>query len=238
MNKLNVPEHSKVSAVLFDLDGTLADTADDLVAALNLALADFGYDQVSLAKMRHVASDGSLAMVKAAANGLDDEKLEALRQSLLSHYASVNGHQARLFAGIDSLLTQLTERGIAFGLVTNKPARYTRPYMDQIGLTEKMSCIISGDSTAFSKPHPQPMLLAAQQTNVAPEHILYLGDARRDLEAAQNTNMLGGVAGWGYIKDNSQALDWPHHFFFNEVEEIIGAIDSLNQQSTQFDSVN
>ncbi|WP_028772194.1 HAD family hydrolase [Shewanella waksmanii] len=229
MNKLPLPPQASIKAVLFDLDGTLADTAADLVAALNLALIDHGHEAVTLDAMRHVASDGSLALVKASTTGLNDEQLEQVRQSLLTHYASVNGQQAELFTGMAALLTALSDRNIAFGLVTNKPARYTRPYMDQTGLTSKMATIISGDTTTLSKPHAAPMLLAAQQMAIEPQQILYLGDALRDLEAAKVTNMLGGVAGWGYIKDADSAAQWPHHFYFNQVEEIIKTIDAINQ---------
>ncbi|QYJ95666.1 HAD family hydrolase [Shewanella spartinae] len=204
-----------IKGVLFDLDGTLVDTAPDLVLALNLALNDFGLPSQRLEDIRFAASHGSLALVNAAQPHLNDEEKAAVQQALLEHYHNVNGQEAKLFDGMSSLLEHLSEQRIPFGVVTNKAARFARPLLHRLDLADKMPAIISGDSTTQSKPHPAPMRLAASQIGVSCQGILYLGDAKRDLEAARNSDMLGGIAHWGYIGNNDEAHLWPHDFGFN-----------------------
>ena len=198
-----------VKGVLFDLDGTLADTAPDLIHALNLSLDDAGFSAQSLDKMRHAASHGSLCLVKTAIPDADEAMQIRIQQGLLQHYARVNGDYSRLFDDLPELLTLLDQQGIPYGVVTNKPARFARPLIDKLGLTQQLKAVISGDSTRHSKPHTAPMLLAAQQIKTPPQHILYLGDAERDLVAAHNANMLGGVALWGYLSPNDTPSLWP-----------------------------
>ncbi|QYJ84267.1 HAD family hydrolase [Shewanella aegiceratis] len=204
-----------IKGVLFDLDGTLVDTAPDLVLALNLALKDFGLPSQHLEDIRYAASHGSLALVNAAQPHLNDEEKAAIQQALLEHYHNVNGQEAKLFDGMSALLEHLSGQQIPFGVVTNKAARFARPLLHRLALANKMPAIISGDSTTQSKPHPAPMRLAASQIGVSCQGILYLGDAKRDLEAARNSDMLGGIAHWGYIGNNDQAHLWPHDFGFD-----------------------
>uniref|UniRef100_UPI0040478F3D HAD family hydrolase n=1 Tax=Shewanella sp. TaxID=50422 RepID=UPI0040478F3D len=198
-----------VKGVLFDLDGTLADTAPDLVHALNLSLKDSGFSAQPLDKMRHAASHGSLFLVKTAIPEADETTQMSVQQGLLRHYVQVNGTYSRLFDGLAELLTLLDQQSIPYGVVTNKPARFARPLVDKLGLTANLKAMISGDSTRFAKPHTAPMLLAAQQIATPPEHILYLGDAERDLVAANNANMLGAVALWGYLSATDKPDLWP-----------------------------
>lgn len=205
----------KIKAVLFDLDGTLADTAPDLVAALNMSLSKLGYPQVSLEEMRHIASDGSLALAKAALPGVSEEVHLKAQQLLLRFYGDINGQFCRLFVGIAELLEYLDNQEIPYGIVTNKPARYTRPLIAALGLTQSMKSVISGDSTLFAKPHTAPMLLASQQIARRCQDILYLGDAKRDLVAAHASGMLGGVALWGYINEADSPDNWPNDYQFD-----------------------
>lgn len=210
-----------IKAVLFDLDGTLADTAPDLVAALNMSLAELGYPQVSLEAMRHIASDGSMALAKAALPEASEEVHLKAQHLLLKFYTDVNGQFCRLFAGIAELLEHLNHRGIPFGIVTNKPARYTRPLIAALGLTPSMKTVISGDSTLYPKPHTAPMLLAAQQIECQCQEILYLGDAERDLIAARGSGMLGGVALWGYIRATDTPENWPSDYHFDSPLDVV-----------------
>lgn len=210
-----------IQAVLFDLDGTLVDTAPDLVAALNLSLTEFNCPAVSVDDMRQVASDGSLALVKAAEPHKDEQAQIQIQQRLLHYYSQVNGTHSVLFDGIASLLAYLDTHSIPYGIVTNKPARFTRPLMRVLELSAKMKTVISGDSTSKSKPDAAPMLLAAQQIDCAPEHILYLGDAQRDLVAAVNAQMIGGIANWGYIGSDCQPENWPSDYAFNFPQDVL-----------------
>ncbi|WP_345773699.1 HAD-IA family hydrolase [Shewanella sp. Isolate8] len=211
----------QIKGVLFDLDGTLVDTAPDLVLALNLALNDFGLPSQLLEDIRFAASHGSLALVEAAQPHLNDEEKAAIQQALLTHYHRVNGQAAKLFDGMLPLLQHLSDQRIPYGVVTNKAARFARPLLHRLELASKMPAIISGDSTTQSKPHPAPMRLAASQLGVSCAHILYLGDAKRDLEAARNSDMLGGIAHWGYIGNNDHAHLWPHDFGFEAPSKVL-----------------
>ncbi|AZG73160.1 HAD family hydrolase [Shewanella livingstonensis] len=198
-----------IKGVLFDLDGTLADTAPDLVQALNLSLDEAGFNVQPLEMMRHAASHGSLYLVKTAIPDADEYVQVEIQQALLRHYARINGDHSRLFDDLPELLSLLDSQAIPYGVVTNKPARFSRPLVEKLGLTYKLKAMISGDSTRHSKPHTAPMLLAAQQIAIAPQSILYLGDAERDLVAARNASMIGGVALWGYLSTTDQPDTWP-----------------------------
>lgn len=200
---------AQVRGVLFDLDGTLADTAPDLVQALNLSLLDAGIEAKPFESLRSAASHGSFALVDAAIPHASDALRQQLQQGLLAHYQRINGDQCQLFTGIAALLDWLDLQGLPFGVITNKPARFTRPLLQKLNLHRRMTVMISGDSTRYAKPHSAPMLLGAQQLNCAPEHILYLGDAERDLLAAQAAAMLGGVALWGYLHEEDNPQNWP-----------------------------
>lgn len=213
-----------ITGVLFDLDGTLVDTAPDLVNALNLALTEHGYPTKLLEQVRDAASNGSLALVNAAQPSISDEEKALIQQALLVHYARVNGDHALLFDGIAALLGYLEQHRIPFGVVTNKAARFARPLLEKLNLISLMPALISGDSTYYSKPDAAPMLLAAQQLKCTPRSVLYIGDARRDLEAAHNANMLGAVAMWGYIAEHDDPATWPQDFSFSRPEEIIALL--------------
>lgn len=225
--------NSTILGVLFDLDGTLVDTAPDLVAALNLALHDFDYPSVALEDVRDAASNGSLALITAAQPTLNAKRKAELQQALLTHYQRINGDHARLFDGITEVLHYLMDNGIAFGVVTNKAARFARPLLATLRLGQQplidyMSSVISGDTTTQGKPAAAPMLLAAQQLGCHAHNIIYIGDARRDLEAAQNSHMVGAIAMWGYIAADDNPTHWPHQVRFDKPQAII---DFMTQAS-------
>ena len=209
-----------IKAVLFDLDGTLADTAPDMIEALNMSLAQFGFAAANSDELRYQASHGSLAMVKTALPNQAHETQQKVQAALLANYPKVNGKHCELFNGLDLFLTLLTKHAIPFGIVTNKPARFTRPLMNKMGFDKQMPTIISGDTTLFSKPHTAPMLLAAQQLAVYPSDILYLGDAERDMQAAKAAGMHAGLAMWGYIGPNDAIKNWPPDMTFKQPDDL------------------
>ncbi|MCK8045435.1 HAD-IA family hydrolase [Shewanella sp. 1CM18E] len=211
---------SQVKGVLFDLDGTLADTAPDMIAALNMTLQANGYPQVTFEALRASASHGSIAMIKTALPDVKDEQLPDLQQSLFDHYQQINGDNSQLFSGLELLLERLTQQAIPYGVITNKPARFSRPLLNKLELTANMPAIVSGDTTLHSKPHTAPMFLGAQQLDIAPEHILYLGDAERDLVAAKAAGMLSGLALWGYISSTDTPDTWPADICFTTGHEL------------------
>lgn len=185
-------------AILFDLDGTLADTAPDLAAAVNLLRTERGLEPTPYPILRPTASAGARGMI-GAAFGLTpaDEGYEALRLQWFSNYEAAIAVHSTLFGGVAELLAGLTEAGVAWGIVTNKPARFTDPLVPQIGLGHA-GCIISGDTVGVAKPHPAPLLEGARRLGIAPQECWYVGDDLRDIEAGRAAGMATVACAWGY----------------------------------------
>lgn len=185
-------------AVLFDLDGTLADTAPDLAAAMNRVRALRGMAPTPYEILRPVASAGARGLI-GASFGLqpDDAGYDELRVAFLESYEAAIAENTRLFAGIDHLLASLQEQNLSWGIVTNKAARFTDRLVPQIGL-HKAGCVISGDTTAHAKPHPAPLLEAARRLGMAAQECWYVGDDLRDIQAGSAAGMATIAAGWGY----------------------------------------
>lgn len=185
-------------AILFDLDGTLADTAPDLAAAVNKLRTERGLEPTPYAVLRPTASAGARGMI-GAAFGLTpaDEGYEILRVQWFDHYQAAMAVHSTLFGGVQELLEGIRAAGMAWGVVTNKPARFTDPLLPQIGL-EHAACVISGDTTAHAKPHPAPLLEGAHRLGLAPEECWYVGDDLRDVEAGHAAGMVTIACAWGY----------------------------------------
>jgi N-acetyl-D-muramate 6-phosphate phosphatase len=202
-------EASKIQAVLFDLDGTFADTAPDLAAALNHVRSLHQLAPLPLSVLRPQASHGSAGLLKVGMNVEPDAaEFPALRDEFLSYYTQHICDQTVLFAGMAELIETLEQRGLPWGIVTNKPHRFTLPLMQALGYAERAACLVSGDTCAHAKPHPAPMLHAAELMQVAPQHCLYLGDDLRDMQAANAAGMRGIIAGYGYMGEDSDLADW------------------------------
>ncbi len=185
-------------AVLFDLDGTLADTAPDLAAAVNLLRTERGLAPTPYHVLRPTASAGARGMI-GAAFGLapGDEGYEELRLAWFANYQAAMAVHSALFPGVPELLKGLAGAGMAWGIVTNKPERFTNPLVGMIGLHEA-ACVVSGDTTAHAKPHPDPLLEAARRIGVAPGDCWYVGDDLRDIEAGRAAGMATVACAWGY----------------------------------------
>lgn len=198
-----------IKAVLFDLDGTFADTAPDLATALNHARASRNLPPLPLHIVRSQASHGSRGLLKI---GFDIEPdapdYDKLRDIFLDHYERNICVHTQLFDGMAQLVDELEQRDIKWGIVTNKPHRYTLPLMQALGYAERAACLISGDTCAHAKPHPEPMFKACQLIGVAPEQCLYLGDDLRDMQAANASGMRGIIARYGYIESLEEASGW------------------------------
>jgi phosphoglycolate phosphatase len=198
-----------IAAVLFDLDGTLVDTAPDLGAALNRLRAEHDLPPLPAAHIRPQASHGARGLLEIGfqlAPGHPD--FEPMRERLLDLYADYLYCDSRLFDGIAALLTALEARKIPWGVVTNKPARFTTPLLELMGLSARAAAVIAGDTCSHPKPHPAPMFEAARRCGVAPERCLYLGDAERDIQAAKNAAMPALVAAWGYLDRTDTPETW------------------------------
>ena len=185
-------------AILFDLDGTLADTAPDLAAAMNLLRARAGLAPTPYELLRPVASAGARGMIGVAFGAQPgDDGYEALRVDFLDNYAAALMVHSRLFPGVADMLNGLVKLGLGWGVVTNKPARFTEPLVKLIGL-QQAACVVSGDTTPHAKPHPAPLFEAAQRLGLAPEECWYVGDDLRDIEAGRAAGMVTLACAWGY----------------------------------------
>jgi phosphoglycolate phosphatase len=198
-----------IRTVLFDLDGTLADTAPDLAHALNALLAEEARAPLPFARIRPVVSHGSPGLLRLGFGITpQDPSFARLRERLLTIYAANLCRDTRLFPGISDLLAALQQRGLNWGIVTNKPAFLTEPLVAQLPLPYAPACIVSGDTTTNRKPHPEPMLLACTRAGSLSYQCLYVGDAARDIEAGRQAGMKTLVALFGYIEDNERPHRW------------------------------
>lgn len=191
-----MPEHA-ARAVLFDLDGTLADTAPDLAAALNRLRAEQGLEPLPLEDVRPFASAGARGLVHVGFDAKPgDSEYDALREAFLEFYREHTCVETRLFPGIPELLTELARRDIRWGVVTNKATRFTDRVIEALRLAP--DCVVSGDTTPHLKPHPAPLLHAAALLALPPAQCLYLGDDLRDIQGARAAGMRAIAVDWGY----------------------------------------
>jgi 2-phosphoglycolate phosphatase len=201
--------YTPIKTVLFDLDGTLADTAPDLAFALNAVLREQGCEPLPFEQIRPVVSHGGLALIKLGFN-IDETaaQFDTLRQRLLAIYREHIVHDTTLFEGMAEVLETIEARGLNWGVVTNKPGWLTEPLLEGLALKQRAVTIVSGDTLEQRKPHPAPMLLACEQAGSTAAQCLYVGDAERDIEAGRNAGMQTLVALFGYIGDNDRPEQW------------------------------
>jgi len=199
-----------IKAVLFDLDGTFADTAPDLAAALNHVRELRNLPPLPLETIRPQASHGARGLLELGFGVTpDDPRFDALRVDFLAYYNTHICVHTTLFPGMAELITELEQRGMPWGIVTNKPHRFTVPLMRALGYEQRAACLVSGDTCAHAKPHPLPLLHAAATMRFTAASCLYLGDDLRDMQAAQAAGMGGIIASYGYIESREVAASWP-----------------------------
>lgn len=206
--------------VLFDLDGTLADTAPDLYAAQALLSREEGREPMPFEAVRNHVSHGSTALVKLAFADARDQEFERLRRRFLEIYAENLFRDTVLFPGMEPLLAWLEARNIKWGVVTNKPAFLTAPLMESLGLARRAACIVSGDTVAERKPHPAPMWHACELAGSRPAECLYVGDAERDIRAGQAAGMATLIAMYGYIDETQHPEQWGADGMIREPREV------------------
>jgi 2-phosphoglycolate phosphatase len=209
-----------IKAVLFDFDGTLADTAPDLGHALNRQLTLRGLPELPIEKIRTQASAGSRGLLGLGFNiKPGDAGYESMRDEFLDFYTQRLCHDTCLFPGVDALLDQLEQRNLLWGIVTNKPARFAHPLIEILGLAQRVTCIVCGDELANTKPHPEPLLTASNKINISPAHCIYLGDDIRDVQASLAAGMQPIVARYGYLGNDQPPETWgARHLIDHPVE--------------------
>ncbi|MDH5387970.1 MAG: HAD-IA family hydrolase [Gammaproteobacteria bacterium] len=211
-----------IKTVLFDLDGTLIDTAPDMAAALDQLCREEDQLLLPFYKVRPVVSDGSVALVNLAfGNDLEEERLEHLKSRYLEIYAEKIAVHSKLFDGMQGVLDHIERQGLNWGVVTNKPGWLTLPLMEALGLTQYAACIVSGDTTENRKPHPEPMYHACELAGSKAEECMYVGDAHRDIEAGNNASMKTLIALYGYIGENEDTNKWKANHSISKPEEIL-----------------
>lgn len=200
---------NKYNAVLFDLDGTLLDTANDLGAALNYLLKKNNLPPVGRADYRPVASDGSKGLIELGfGEHLIHFDFELLRTEFLQFYQDNIANETCLYPGIETLLNQLNAANIPWGVVTNKPINLTLELLPHFNCFSACKSIVGGDSLPLRKPHPAPILHACNEMNVDANNAIYVGDAPRDIEAGNAANMFTIIAEWGYIINKNDCQLW------------------------------
>lgn len=227
MSSPSISLDPRIRTVLFDLDGTLLDTAPDLAYALNETLKLAGRPPLPFETIRPVVSHGGLALIRLGF-GLEpeDPEFQTHRGRLLSLYRNHLARETRPFPGMYELLDALEQRGLNWGVVTNKPAWLTDPLLQALELFERAACVISGDTLTERKPHPAPMLLACKCTGSSPEECLYVGDAKRDIEAGRNAGMATLVALFGYIGAEDDPHTWSADGLVETPGEILSWLDN------------
>jgi phosphoglycolate phosphatase len=210
-------------AVLFDLDGTLADTAPDLGGALNRLLQEQGCDPLPLDTLRPHVSSGARGLIGAGLGITPaDPRYAALQQRFLAIYQDALCVGTRLFQGMAEHLDALEARAIPWGIVTNKSQRFAIPLLDQLGLRQRSVCIVCGDSARRAKPHGHPMHLASAVIGIRASECIYVGDDERDVISGRTVGMRTIVAGWGYLGNGSPPGAWGADAIVAAPHEILG----------------
>jgi len=198
-----------LEAILFDLDGTLIDTAADMGGALNSLLLEEGHEPLPLDTIRPLVSQGGLVLTRLGfGDKVAEQEIEPLRQRFLQHYHANVAHESKLFDGYADILDELEARSIPWGIVTNKPEWLTRPLLEQLDLAQRSGVIIGGDTLAQRKPHPLPLQVAAEQLQVSCNNCIYVGDDERDIVAGKAAGMTTLIAAYGYIEDADAIEAW------------------------------
>lgn len=208
-------------AVLFDLDGTLADTAPDLGGTTNQLLREEGLAPAALPRLRPFTSQGVRGLLKAGF-GIDSTHADYPRlfERFLAIYASRLCVETRLFDGIPELLDSIEEMGLHWGIVTNKRQRYTDPLVELLRLSPRTRCVVSGDTTAEAKPSPLPVLHACELLACAPQRTLYVGDDRRDIAAGRAAGCLTVAVSYGYLGDSGPITEWGADLLIDHPSEL------------------
>ncbi|MFY2854653.1 HAD-IA family hydrolase [Achromobacter xylosoxidans] len=214
--------------ILFDFDGTLADTAPDLAAAANQQRTRRGLEPLPYETLRPVASQGARGLLRVAL-GLKpgDDEYEPTRLQFLEDYAASSTVHSKLFPGIEALLADIRQRGLSWGIVTNKVTYLTLPIVEHLNLTRDSAVLVCGDTTAHAKPHPLPLQHAAREAGFATDRCVYVGDDLRDIQAAHAAGMPAVAAAYGYVGEDDDTISWEAETCANTPAELWSAIEPL-----------
>lgn len=218
---MSVAQPRPLAALLFDLDGTLVDTAPDLINTLNRLRSEHKLPAMAEDALRHHVSNGALALLQAGFDlPADDPAMDSLRQRFLAMYAANISEHSQLYPGMAPLLEQLEQQQRPWGIITNKPGYLTEPLVEALELHHRAAVVISGDSLARNKPDPLQLTTACERMALPSADIMYIGDAERDIEAGRAAGMLTCVARFGYIGPEDQPEQWGADLMIDHAEEL------------------
>ena len=220
---------TSIECVLFDLDGTLIDTAPDFVKVVNQLLQENARPAISEERIRQTVSDGARALVKLAFEiEEDDANFAALNQRLLDlYYDQLATTEACLYPGLDVLLKEFAVQGIRWGIVTNKPEKYAELLLKNLALRDACGVLICPDHVSERKPHPEPILLACQRLQVSTERTVYIGDHIRDVQAAKNADVIAIAAAYGYLAADAKVEEWYADFILAASDQTAALLNLL-----------
>ncbi|MEP6885069.1 MAG: phosphoglycolate phosphatase [Gammaproteobacteria bacterium] len=213
-------------AIFFDLDGTLLDTAPDMVGALNMLRSEHRRAPLPYEEVRSAVSHGAARVVKIGFPDVMPSQAAALQQRFLEIYRGALSRDTRLFPGMERVLDALAGRGLKSGIITNKPAWLTEPLLEEMGLSARFDCVVSGDTLAERKPHPLPLLHAAALAGVAPGECVYVGDAERDVQAAHAAGMRALIADYGYLGADEDSTAWGGDGHLHKALDLLNWLDT------------
>lgn len=217
----------RFSAFLLDLDGTLLHTAPDLIAAANQALTEIGLQAKPDQELTPCISGGAAAMLRTSEADIhrSGHDFDRVLNRMLDIYQADVARLSQFYPGMETVLDTLEQRGIPWGIVTNKHSRFTQPLLASLALDQRPACVISGDTTTERKPHPLPLLEACRQMQTQPECCVYVGDAQRDIEAGRRAGMTTLVALYGYLSADDQPRDWGADGFLHHPGDLLTWLD-------------
>lgn len=217
----------KIRAVLFDLDGTLIDTAHDMVAVLQLMQRDRGIEPSSFESAQIYVSHGAIGLLSHGFPKLKIDYGDILHKEYLNRYSKMICVKSKIYEHLDSLLVELDSQRLPWGIVTNKPEHLTLPLLTELDLISRLSCVISGDTLPVRKPHPDPILLGCKIIDVNPKSTIYIGDAERDIEAGRASGCTTIAASYGYINEKENIQDWNADIIAKNTKELTQIVLNL-----------
>ena len=227
--KLNITLETSIECVLFDLDGTLIDTAPDFTLVVNKLLAQHGRDALAHEIIHLNVSNGARALVKTAfeIDETHDDFADLLQRLLDLYFEQLNATVATVYPGLDELLTQLEAQNIPWGIVTNKPEKYSVRLLEKLHLSSRCSVLVCPDHVSETKPHPEPIFLALEKLGQNSERCVYIGDHIRDIQAAKNADVIAVAAAYGYLATDAKVEEWYADFILQSPEQTTSLLNLL-----------
>ena len=206
----------KIEAILFDFDGTIADTSEDMVGCLNILLKNHSKEDVDIRKAKNFISKGAAGLINFAFPKISDEEKKLYISEYLEIYKNNLYIKTKLFSGIEELILNIIKKQYKWGIVTNKPSYLVNPIIEKINFTYSPNCVVAGDTLSVKKPNPEPLIHAAKIIGCDPSLCAYVGDDIRDITAANSAGMISIAALYGFIEDLQQVKEWGSDYMINK----------------------